>query len=427
MTNPVSPSELAYFQETTQGTGPASAAAWVSGGTRIRHLSDSLDPASIIPTMIDDTRSQVTIFALNDKVIGIENPEFSFSLPLPGSEAVTADTVQVTETEIMTILRHCLGATWRGYSTTAKTAGAHTGTAVELDANTGYDEGGFLGWAPAANPNAMEIRRITDLTGDVATVDEAFSATPSDGDVISAVAAVHIKESILCNSDGAGGPFTFSWLIQKGGAGSGEIWEVNGSKGMITAINITRNELTSAEIQIAGSSLQDPTELSEPSWTADPSGNAGVPVGPDGHAWLQDYGTPTANSINVNEIGIEVGVPAVRVPTVTEAQTGMEGTALFGTNPADTLITLNIVPWATGNLTDFTARTKKVFRWHKQGAPGSVFGIHASRCEIVESPARGTTDAVSSDRVVLRCHEDIANSAAGDADLWRSKIILLFA
>lgn len=420
------PRSFARFRESVQGTGPADAAAWVAGGTRLRVVSGTLDPSTIVQSAIEDDRSQTTIFGKETKVLGIKNGEVPVSVHLGGAEASPGDGNQVAATAISNFLESAMGGQWRGYQTDLKTAGAHTTGAVELTSSTGYDEGGFLAVEDADDPGVLYPRRITGVAGDVMTLDQLLPFTPADGDTVYPVIAVHVDELVLVNSDGAGGPYTDSYLVEAGLSGSGESWELNGCVPMLTGVEIGRDGLLKAALSLMYSSFKDPTAAPSPSWTAAPSGQAGVPIGPACTYWLQDYGSTAANSVHVNEIGVEPGVPRVRVETNSTVEAGMQGTARFSTEPADTMVTLNLVPFATSHWTDFQNRAIKVFRFATTRAAGQNMGIHVSRAEIVESPQRGEAGQVSSSRLVLRAHPDLDNSAAADAQLWKSKLTFLF-
>lgn len=423
MTSPASPFEIAYFQETTSGDGPNNAAAWVSNGNRFRCHS-GVTAEAIQTSMIDDPRVQYGLGYHNDKIKGLEAGEgFNFTIPLPGAEVATAGTSQVATTIFANLLEHAMGGMQRGNRTTAKVAGAHTGTAVEVDSTTNIVEGGFVAWENSSGN--LEIRRVTDITGDVVTVDQAFSATPQDADDVYPCIDLYIDYTKLCDSDA--GPYTLSYLLQFGGAGSSELFELNGCKSALAGISLERNGLASVELTTMWGSKKDPTELSEPAWTAEPSGLSGVPLGPNTTVWLQDYGTTTANSVHAESVSIEPGIPAVRIPTVTSATTNLQGTARYSTQDADTMVTLNLVPFATSHWTNFSAGTKKVLRIAKEAPAGQALAIHFSRCEIVSEPIRGTAEAVSSTRLELRAHSDTANASASSAEQWRSKMHIVLA
>ena len=236
-------SGVAFFDETTQGTPPANGAAWASSGVRLRMIAP-LDLSDIEQTMVADDRNTDLIQGGSDiqMLKGTKNGTKSVTFALPGSEATTTDASQVTQTEISQLLEKCFGGVFRGYATTAKTAGSHTGTAVELTATTGYDEGAYLNHVDSNGKS--NVRKITDLTGDVATVDEAFSETPTDGQKIAPVIVHYIDESILVDSNGSGGPYTQSWHMRTGDAtGDGASYVLRGSVPQLDSIEMGKNRL----------------------------------------------------------------------------------------------------------------------------------------------------------------------------------------
>ncbi len=422
MTSPANPREWAFFQETTAGSGPAD---WAASGTRVRVIEGTPDPATIKPTSIDDPRAQEDIFTENDQVIGLENHEYGVSIPLCGAEVATDVATQVAATSYATILEHCLGGMWRGTRTFCKVGGTHTATQVELNSSTGYDEGTFLAVEDADDTGRLFIRRVTAVSGDQMTLDEALPFTPADNDVIWPCIDLYVDESVL--KDSLVGPKQFSTLSQTGGAASGEYFESNGCKIELTRIVPVRNQLLACELTVKAASLKDPTEVSEPSWSGDPDGLAGVPVGPDGKAFFQDYGTTTASLVHVADLNIDVGVPVVRHETNTEVTAGMQGTRGYGTQPARTMLNFTQSPWSSDGITDYKAGTKKVFRWQKVGAAGQCVALHFSRVEWLEEQSRGEKNAISTNVHQLKAHKDTTNAAASSSEQWRSKIHIVLA
>lgn len=417
-------SHLAYFAESTPGIGPADASAWASSGTLIRHRNDSLDPSSIKRSMLEDTRSRGMIFDQYPKVMGLENCELTFSLPLSGADAETAATSQVALTKLMTLLQSCLGGLSRGYSTTC-TGG--TATQPTLTSVTGVDEGVFLAFEDADAPDVLHVRRVTALSGSTATLDEALPFTPAASDPVHAVAVVYVDESSLVDAVAAGR--TFSWHCKRGGPAAGGLnYELTGCANELAGIAIGRDSLAWADLRVQAASFDDPSQASDPTWaSATVYGLAPAPIGPSAHVWLQDYGTTTANAMRVSEFAVEVGVPVSRVESVTEYTSGMQGTATYSTGPADTTVSMTIVPESSTYWSQLNAGTYKVCRFATRRAPGQNIGIHFSRCEIVEDPGYAAAGDVLGAKVMLRAHPDTANAAAATAALWRTKIaILLF-
>lgn len=416
-------SGVAFFDETTQGTAPANGAAWASSGVRLRLIAP-LDLSDIEQTMIADERNTDLIQGGSDiqMLQGTKNGTKSLTFALPGSEAVTADTNPVSQTEIGQVLEKMFGGAWHGYSTTAKTAGAHTGTAVELDSNTGYDEGGYLNHIDSNGKS--NVRKITDLTGDVATVDEAFSETPSDGDKIAGCSVYYIDEDVLDDSNGSGGPYTQSWHLRTGGATSdGASYVLRGCVTQLDSIEMGKNQAMQLVASILYASYDDPLTAPAVTWGANAEGGAaGVPLGPNTHCFLQDKGTTTASAVAVQDVSLTPGIPRVAEEAITEIQDGMQGIARYGLGREDCNLSFNAIPYDTAFWTDFNAGTYKVCRISTRNAEGSNFAIELPNAEIAVTPKVVNGQAIGNTGLTLKGHPDSANSAAGTAALWRSKV-----
>lgn len=415
------PSELAYFQETTQGTPPADATAWESE-QRIRHIAESLDTSGFQQAVVEDVRSQVRRHAKNVKVKGLRNGEFPFHLYATGSGAATNDASQISQIDLGAVLDHCLGGESLNNTTDAATSGAHTSTAIELTSNTNFAAGQLTAWEhPTTGENY--VRRITDLTGDVITLDEALPQSAADDDVVNAMATYYIDPDVLEDSDGSGGPYTFSWFIRKGGVSSGIEYVAKGCKSALQTINLTRGELPILEFVTMFASFDGPDDAPNPTWSSTVDGFAPTAIGPTTNIFLQDYGTTTSVNIHAHEVTVEVGVPVSRIETLTEAQDNMEGTAGYSNPDADTLITIVLGPHAEDLIADFDADTFKVFRWTKRDSAGNLFCFMAPRCEVVEYPVPAEAPGqVWGQRIVLRAHEDL--DSVGTTNLIKSKLLI---
>lgn len=411
-------SGLAYASESAQGTPPADSSAWASNGTRVRFIGN-MDLSDIKQTMVPDERNADLIQGGSDIQMqkGTRNGSKAFTLALCGSEATTSDTNQVATTEIGGVLSHCLGNVSRTYATTAATSGSHTGTAVELTATTGYDEGTYLNHIDSNGDS--NLRKIADLTGAVATVDQAFSETPSDGDKIAPVLCYYIDESILCDSNGGGGPYTYSWHCRSGD----HDMVLKGAVATLTSIETGLNAAAQFGIEVLYADFDDPTVAPTVTWGANAEGGlAGIPIGPKTQCFLQDKGTTTAASVSVQDVSLDPGVPRVAEPAVTSLDDNMEGTARYGMGRGDTMLSVNVLPAADAHFTDFNAGTAKVCRISTRNAEGSNMGFELSNAEITETPSPANTESMHATPLVLKGHPDTANSAAANAALWRSKL-----
>ncbi|MBK6920420.1 MAG: hypothetical protein IPH07_23675 [Deltaproteobacteria bacterium] len=419
MTTSTKPSLLAFFQESTQGTGPANGAAWVSSGVRIRHVGDSVDVSGIEQAVVEDERSQEGIFDVEYSVKGLRNTSFPMSLYMTGSGATTAQDDTIAETPLMTVLEHALGGMHLSNSTVLA-GGGHTTTVINVDDATNIVEGCLI-QVQDATDGTIAVRRVLDVSTLAVTLDEALPFTPADADVVPAMATFYVDETVLVDS--SAGPTTLSWLIQKGLAAALENFELNGCKSELKSIALTRGGLPTLSFDTMVASFDPPGTAPSPTWSSDPIGNAPVSIGPDTVITYQTQGTTTINPIHVSEFSVEVGVPVVSVDTNTEVEDGMEGRQGYSTQPADTMITLNVVPFGSSAWTQFAADTFRRLRFYKRAAPGQVFAVHFSRCEI-KPPKRGAAGPVSSTQIMLRAHKDAANSGAANAQMWRSKILL---
>lgn len=423
MTTAANPSQLAYFQEVVQGTPPANGAAWVAGGRRIRHLAEVVNPAGLQQAVVEDMRSHTRVQGLNNKIKGLRGVQQPIGLYLTGSGATTDDGDQIAETDLMVILEHALGGLHRSNSTTLD-GGGHTTTIVNVTAATNIVEGCLIAIQDASAGTPPVVRRVLDVSTLAITLDEALPFTPVDGDVVHGMATVYIDENILVDSNGAGGPYTLSWLIQKGLANALENWQLQGSKLQLDSITLPRGELPSVSGTIFAASFERPGVAPSPSWTVAPSGSAPVSIGANCEVQFATVGSTAANHIQVAEVTIQIGVPVIPTETVTEVDSNMEGVASYCTGPADTMVTLGIVPMATSHWADFDADTMKLLRWTKLANPGQIFTIQMSNCEIASMPKRGIQNATSRADVELRAHPPAEITGASNQALVTSKIII---
>lgn len=415
--------QAAFFQETTSGTGPANAAAWVASGVRTAPLRGSFDPSGIGQEIVPDERARERI---NDSLPGqqgIDNPEFTIGYEFEISGSTVADTSAIAQTQQMQLLAHCMGGIQLGTSTTA--SGTHSTTTVEIDATTGADEGTYVAVqlsAYTAAPTACHVRRITDLTGSVATVDQAFPNAPVDTDPVHAVAQVYVLESDLIDS--SANDTTLSWLAQRGPTGGTQNWEIVGSKAQLDTITLERGALAKFALTVFGGSSTDPDTAPSPAWTSEPTFENGVIIGPDTQLFIEDYGTTTNTIIPCSSFSITPGLPVSRDETVTTTAAGLEGTACYTTRPEDMLIELSTT-WTADHWADFNSGTLKTIRLSTLRPAGQNIAFSFSRVEIVKVETLENGDAL---HVKLMCKalEDTLDTDAANEDLHRSRMSVLY-
>src|SRR5690606_8709277 len=265
--------QLAFYQESTQGTPPANGAEWVSSGKRIRHIGDELDISGIAQAAVDDMRSQIHVDAVNLKAKGLKNTEFSFSIYLTGYGSKVESGSSNTEIDMGTLLKHALGGQLLGTSLTA--SGTHSTTTVEVADASSLEVGQYIG---IEQGGVVYPRRIIDIADDVITYDEATPAAPQNDDIVRAFVTHYIDEEVLIDS--AAGPYTFSWLIQKGlGSAGFDTVQLQGCKAALTGIEVSRGELAKLTFTVQAASFTDDRDAPNPEWVGSPTGNAPVVVG----------------------------------------------------------------------------------------------------------------------------------------------------
>jgi hypothetical protein len=419
MTTSQYPSSLAFFQETTQGTPPADAAAWLASGRRIRHIAESVDPSGLQRQVVEDMRSQTSIFGLNRKVKGLRGVQQPAKIYATGSGTSTSGGSQIQLTDLMRVLQHAFGGLHRSNSTVLA-GGSHTTQTINVSSTTNIIVGCLIAVSDTSAGGLPVVRQVTGIDTLELTLDRELPFTPADGDVVSAMATVYIDEAVLADSNGGGGPYTHSVHIQKGLAAALENWQLHGCKWQINSIDLPRGGLPTFDATIFAASFLGPNDAPSPAWTVAATGNAPVAIGPDTEVHLGDFGDPAVANIHVSSCNVSFGVPVIVVETVTEVQDNMEGTAGYATGPADTTVALGIVPMASSWWDDFDDNASKVFHWTKRAAAGGIFSILVPNCEIAAQPSRGAVGAVSQANLELRAFPNLLDTTA----IASSKILI---
>lgn len=393
--------ELAYFQESTQGTGPADAAAWQASGKPIRYIMESVDVSELRQSVIEDMRSQVEALANEQSVLGIKGSvSFKFSAYLTGTGAETAAASQVNANSTSDLLQHCFGGQSRTNSTTLA-GGGHTTTVVNVTAATNIAIGDIIGIEYATAPGVVHPREVTNVAALAVTLHRALPSVPANGDKVQAGITIYPDEAVL--EDSAVGPYTHSWYIRKGREGSSSAlgWECKGCKASLKSINIARNDVPKMDFHVDVASFVTPEASSTPDFSTY-HGNAPVAIGPTTELFFGDAGVTTDAQLHLVEASINTGIGSKPVNTTTEVQTGMPGRWGYTLDRQDVTIDLHCVPWSNTRMTEFNAQTLKQVDIIKKSAAGKTIMIRMPRCEIKLAPIVDGADNVLSQRWQLR-------------------------
>ena len=424
---------LAFFQEiTTQGLGPANAAAWVAAmglptGARIAPLQGTVEVSGILPTLLDNESARDRITDDEPDLVGIDNPEFGFEVYAETLGAVVVDGSAAVHTAQTTLMEHTLGGADLGTTRTA--LGTHSTTTIELDSVAGLAVGGHIApvlsaYTGPGGATMAHVREIIDITALVVTVDQPFPVAPVDTDEAKACITAHIDLDVLENSSGAGGPYTLSWHIgrDKATASSDATWEVYGAKAQVDSVSFERDSFAKMAFTVMGGSSERPNTAAKPAWTSDPLNQAPMQVGKLTQLWLADYDTAGA-VVDCNAFSLEFGVPVTRAPTITTNSDGMQGTACYTTAREDTVASITLFPHTSALWGEFDTRTLKACRYAILAPPGSGFAVTLPRCE-VRAPDFADVDGAAGNTFELKALPD--DNLRGTTELVRSKIKLVW-
>lgn len=430
---------LTSFAETTAGTPPADAAAWISSGIRRRHIAGTLDVSGVERVQLVDERNQSRVFANEAMLEGIDNPEFPFSMYGHGLGGVTATGDQVATTvpgyQFANFLGHCLGGITRGYSNTV-TGGSSTATTVDVTDASNHAVGDFIAieFATAVTGYDATVafpRRIVSInTGGaphVLTLDHALPQAPAADDIVHGAIMVYPDQTVIGDTGGVSGR-TWSWLVQKGfpslGASVRESWVFRGCVSMLQQISLPRGERLTFAFNTMAGSHDDPTVAPWPTaWSSNAElGLAPLSITPNTELWLATDGVTTNTLVNVSKIEIDPGVPRVRTETVTTNTASLQGTAGYVTQPADTKVSLSITPFGIAQWTDQQTGTQKSMQWARLGPAGSGMAIYFPRMSHTMTPKRAINNATTDVEVSFMAHEE---EGLGTTELQQAKMVIV--
>lgn len=417
------PGRLTFWPESVAaGSGPADAAAWAAL-TSMRFVAETLDPSSILQSMVPDQRSQLYVLDDEPMILGIKGSvEFPFAAYLTGSGDAPADGATVASWTFGTLMGHAFGAVHLGTSDALVNSGDHDVDQVELT-DAAIPIGAALGFVDA---NGIEhIRHVTSSSaggvGQVYTLHRDLPFTPQDTDIAYGKTTISIDEDVLEDS-GAALSRTLSWLLEFGrqNSSSRETIECNGCVTYVTGITLGRNELPRVQFSTLVGSFDTPEAAPVPSWSSTPAGSAPRVIGPNTSVFLQDTGTTTDATFQTSSFEITPGVVRSRQETVTEDTAGMPGIGRYGLEPGGCTISTLIAPTADGRLTEFNNRTEKHLQFERQGPVGTAWSFYFPRVTHSATPAKAAAGPIMGYQLNFNAHQ----VSGGATDMARSRMLI---
>lgn len=419
---------LGIFAETTPCVPPAS---WQNDGTWIEHLKS--DTNSIKQILLTDPTLEGRIMSVGKrkKIKGLRNCEFSTEIKMHGTGVVTADGVQVANTYLSTILKHCMGGIVRGYATTL--TGGST-TVPEVDDATGIVPGMLLYFQDTTTPSQEltgkpQQRRVLSVDGLEVTLSEALPFTPANGDIVNGTITAHPDEEYLEDAVAAGG--TFAWFVQKTKAGSGgtdHLWVIEGSVASFQLQNLSRGQLPSLALNVMGANFRHGgvdglANVTPPTI----EGQAQLSMGLDVQCSIQNYGTTTINEVDVNQCSFDVGFTRERVETTTENIDRFEGTATYTIKPGSTKFTCTLVNYDDAWYQKLEEGQEFRINFYQPGpgnGAGSAWGLHVPRAQLMSTPGRADVNEVHG--VTLEFEAMEPDDTTGGSNVELEKAVFLF-
>jgi hypothetical protein len=382
-------SRWAYFEETTQGEGPAD---WGVSGKLMDHTIATVEAVGgikqpLVKNRVMDARPFDT--GTETYIKGIRNVEFRTGGYLHGSGVATDDGGQIALTDFMTLLKHCLGGIHRSNSTTI-TGG--TATQPELTAVTNIIPGCFIGFEDITAPEpehagVMFVRRVLEVDTLTVTLDEELPFIPAATDKVHAMATIYPHSNRIDMSDPVQ---TMSHFFQGDRSDTSKLWQLICCAGSLS-LAFPRGDGPTWEINwLAANFKQGNADggLTAPNWAGTPYGFAPHAVGRRTEFSLGVVGTTTSAVKQMHSIEFNVGYPAVRDETITEVDYLVEGTARYTIDlenePNFTVVTsAHTDQWEEDLQDDVESRMR-----YQQVAPaGKVWCVMQPRCQFMESPS----------------------------------------
>lgn len=346
---------------------------------------------------------------------------FSCSLYPTAKGTNAAAEAAATATIESTIMLAAVGGRDLGYA-----VGISGGVAAtpEFDADPGYVAGDF-GFFYDSSAGVGEFRRIESMAAGppvAATLFEALSFTPADGDDVHAVIDVYPNEDAIENHADANHK-TLGWKVQ--GRDPEDAYELRGCKPTMGAVGIVAGEPTVIEFAhkvVTWAQTPAPT-----TWTSEPSGEAPhVPgVGATCSVRLGTFGGALAEVAARGTITLTPGIEHEH----DKGPNGVEGVHGYSGTIGDATLEL-VLEYDADYIDDFVSGTLKHCLIQVGDTPTTAWAIYCPRLEYSAEPARVDEAGMTSIRVTLRCLEDTASVSGltgDDIDKRRAPWHLLFA
>ena len=392
----IHPQALAFAAETTPCEAPAD---WTAE-TAIEFIS--MDLSGVKETLVADVTAERRTMAVGDRAMvpGIRNCTASFVLKLHGIGEETADTLQVPNTYLAKLLKHCMGQVVRGYSTTL-TGGT---TAIPLvTAATGIIPGVMLGFEDTTSPTAqntgiVHFRRVLTVNALAITLSEVLPFTPANGDVVHGCVTAAFSHSYLVDAVTAGGLLQWFCKREEGNSDDDLLWTLEGSVASFSLDGLGRGALPTIKLDVMAANFRHGAQdgLNNVA-LATPEGSAQLSMGTNVRCLLSPTSSNAITEVDCNEVALDVGMQRKQTPTTTERLHRFDGLSSYHYDPSKSHMTLKVVGYTDDFYAGLAAGTTWRITLYQPGdgtGAGKGWCIHAGKARLVETPTRADIDMV---------------------------------
>lgn len=410
---------VAFWPETTAGTTPVDAAAWITalggGGTAFRMYVEEFPVEHILGEVeVENVDMQTRVHSKGKPHKGLRTADGgSMVSRMFGTGETYSTGDQVAENGLGYLLGHSLGGRSRGNH--AEVTAVTSQLIFEVDDASNLAVGQMLVVATAAGLVGHAVQ-ILAIDGVEITVDRATSITIAIGSKVFGTDNAYVDQAALTNPQDAG--FKTLSILRTAGP---HCWMLGGAHLGLTGITLERNAPPRLNWEVLAAAGYPPGDgaPSLPAFVDTIEGSAQTAsVGRRTRCFLQTYGVTTAANREIHGVTVTPGVPVLPQDTVTETDEGMPGRSGYRTEPADSIIEI-IVPLTTTEQTQWTTGATLVFTYWQIAACGYGWGVHARKCNVMKPPVP-VIEGSNQWRMTLQPVDD----ETGATELAASKIIV---
>lgn len=395
----------------------------------------SVDLSGVKETLLVDPTAERRPMRTTERarIPGVRNVTASIVCKLHGIGEVTADGDQAPDTYLARLLKHVMGQTIRGYSTTL-TGGT---TAIPtVDDATGIIPGMMLSFEDTTSPTShntgiLHPRRVIAVSGTSITLSEVLPFTPAAGDVVHATITAAFDQDYLVDATAAAG--TLCWYVKResGNSATDLLWRFDGCVANAKIDGLSRDGLPTLNLDIMAANFAHggADGLTNVALAA-PEGHAQISVG----AYTRMLISPTsANAIvEVDQSSLTLDMGVTRKPTLSHTTRieRFDGLSSYHYDPGVSTIEVQVHGYDDAWYAALAAGTTYRLTFYQPGdgsGAGKMVCIHAPKARLIETPARSDVGMVHGVTLKFQLCEPDDCAVASNADLEQSRLLIALA